>query len=199
MYGSSFDGLLVIPGNVLLRDQNWCVITEFENFSLGLKPLGANANIVNTNKRRDVVAFGMVLYEMASGYQPSDIARVTIPPCALRVQDALHAIFHPKVVARGQTAAASAGGDTGAAIASAVMGLTLAQVVSLDLFANPDGGAVAFDGGLDMQAHKQSGSCFVIGRSSLTSSVRSQGESGQVTEAAEALVDGECRGGRRAW
>ena len=145
-----FDVAGVHAGNILLRDQNWCVITEFENYSLGLKPLGANANIVNTNKRRDVIAFGMVLYEMASGYQPADIARVTIPPCALRVQDALHAIFHPKVAARGQTAAASAGGDTGEAIAAAVMGLTLAQVVGLDLFSSSDG-AVATDGGIDME------------------------------------------------
>ena len=83
----------------------------------------------------------MILYEMASGYQPADIARVTIPHCALTVQDALQSIFHPKPAARGATAAAAAGySDGGEQLAAAMLfGLTLGQVLSLDLFAQSDG------------------------------------------------------------
>jgi hypothetical protein len=93
----------------------------------------------------------MLLYEMASGYQPADIARVTIPPCALTVQDALQSIFHPKAVARGATAAASAGfaTDGGEQIAAATLGLTLGQVLSLDLFAQSDG--LTPSGAVDME------------------------------------------------
>ena len=101
---------------------------------------GANANITSAKNRPEVAAFGMVLYEMASGYQPADIARVTIPPCALTVQDALQSIFHPKAIARGATAAPAVGSsDGGEQIASATFGLTLSQVLSLDLFAQSDG------------------------------------------------------------
>lgn len=82
----------------------------------------------------------MLLYEMASGYQPADIARVTIPPCALTVQDALQSIFHTKASARGATAAAAARfSNGGEQIAAATLGLTLGQVLSLDLFAQSDG------------------------------------------------------------
>jgi hypothetical protein len=173
-------------GNIMMRNADWCTITEFENAALGLKPLGAkamlpaetrysdltthraahlpfarwplartsadkiiwplsnaagaNANISSSNNRPEVAAFGMVLYEMASGYQPADIARVTIPPCALTVQDALQSIFHPKAAARGATAAAMAGfSGGGEQIAAATLGLTLGQVLSLDLFAQSDG------------------------------------------------------------
>lgn len=101
---------------------------------------GSNANISSAKTRPEVAAFGMILYEMASGYQPADIARVTIPPCALTVQDALQSIFHPKSAARGATAAAAAGySDGGEQIAAAMLGLTLGQVLSLDLFAQSDG------------------------------------------------------------
>lgn len=96
---------------------------------------GSNANISSAKTRPEVAAFGMVLYEMASGYQPADIARVTIPPCALTVQDALQSIFHPKPAARGATAAAAAGYSDG----REQIGLTLGQVLSLDLFAQSDG------------------------------------------------------------
>jgi len=73
-----------------------------------------------------VVTFGMMLYEMASGYQPSDIARVTIPPCALLVQNALQAIFHPRAAARGSEDEKKG------------VGLSLGQALSLELFASAE-------------------------------------------------------------
>lgn len=110
---------------------------------------GANANISTSNNRPEVAAFGMILYEMASGYQPADIARVTIPPCALTVQDALQSIFHPKAAARGVTAAAAIGFSAGGhQTAAATLGLTLGQVLSLDLFAQSDG--LTPSGSIDM-------------------------------------------------
>ena len=68
----------------------------------------------------------MMLYEMASGYQPSDIARVTIPPCALLVQNALQAIFHPRAAARGSEDEKKG------------VGLSLGQALSLELFASAE-------------------------------------------------------------
>ena len=91
-------------GNVLLREKEWCCLTDYENSILGLPPPRLPRAVLNGRMVRDkpgrqhyadVLAFGLLLYELSSGHTMDDQAPSFImPACPMEVQRLLDRIFN---------------------------------------------------------------------------------------------------------
>jgi hypothetical protein len=77
-------------GNIIMRDSNWCQISEFENAALGFTPFKPGR--VHSS---DVLAFGHILYEMAVGAALETAELVSLPNVPLPIQEILYRIFRP--------------------------------------------------------------------------------------------------------
>eukprot|EP01112_Ceratiomyxa_fruticulosa_P011386 TRINITY_DN3085_c1_g1_i1.p1 TRINITY_DN3085_c1_g1~~TRINITY_DN3085_c1_g1_i1.p1 ORF type:complete len:564 (-),score=99.57 TRINITY_DN3085_c1_g1_i1:75-1766(-) len=78
-------------GNVLLSDNDTCVITDVENSLLGLRPI-LPGSIENSNP--ECTCFGYLLYEMVMGYPKKDVSLDEISQhCSPLVFEVLKAIF----------------------------------------------------------------------------------------------------------
>eukprot|EP01047_Picozoa_sp_COSAG01_P009042 COSAG01_NODE_366_length_18064_cov_35.830615_8_plen_305_part_00 len=79
-------------GNIIMRASDWVQITEFENAAVGLAPFKPNR--VHAS---DTLAFGHVLYEMATGAALESAELVSLPAVPLPIQEILHRIFRPDI------------------------------------------------------------------------------------------------------
>ena len=78
-----------------MREADWCCITEYELSILGLPSKKASWLPADaTQERKEVLAFGHIMYEMATGKELASSSFV-MPPCPLAIQEILDQIFAP--------------------------------------------------------------------------------------------------------
>ena len=75
-------------GNVVMRDSDWCQVSDFECCAVGLPPYKPERVM-----QSDILAFGHILYEMAVGSALDTPELLAMPVAALPIQELLDRIF----------------------------------------------------------------------------------------------------------